>query len=211
MRAQIDPGWSGPTLVAAVLDTLSDKDVLVLGASNPIRDADLAPISAHPPLVYANRGLAGIDGTIATACGVAAGLNRPVVGIVGDLTALHDISSLALPALERGVDLTLVVADDRGGSIFATMEYGAPHSQIGDLADWFERLFAVPMGVDLAEVARGFGVPVVPVSDVSELAAALANPGGIRIVHARLDRSDRAGADKRLAASGRQAVRTVAG
>ncbi len=97
LRERIDqlPAWSGPGLAAALLALLTDDDALVLGASNPIRDADLAPIRTLTPEVYSNRGLAGIDGTVATAWGIAAGGSRPVVALVGDLTALHDISSLA--------------------------------------------------------------------------------------------------------------------
>jgi len=206
-RMDSDPAWSGPGIAATVLKSLGEGDCLVLGASNPIRDADLAPISAHPPQVYANRGLAGIDGTIATACGISAGQGKPVVALLGDLTALHDISSLARPVGEPGPDLTLVVADDHGGSIFSTMEYGAGRAQIGELADWFERLFTVPMDVDLADVARGFGVPVTPVSCTAELTQVLASRSGLQMIHATLADLDRPAQEKRLSAWGREAVR----
>ena len=52
-------------------------DTLVVGSSSPIRDLDLAPVSASPPTVFANRGLSGIDGTVSTAVGVAAVTERP--------------------------------------------------------------------------------------------------------------------------------------
>ena len=209
LRARLDAeAWSGPVVAARLLSALGEADTLVLGASNPIRDADLAPINQHSPTIYANRGLAGIDGTIATACGVAVGCDRPVTALLGDLTAWHDIASLASPALERGGDLKLVVVDDGGGSLFASLEYGAPRSQIGDLADWFERLFAVPMAPDLAAVVRGFGLPLTQPDSPSELAAALsAPPGGIQVVHVRIGRDQRAAADKRLTGWGRDAVR----
>ncbi|MCL2736198.1 MAG: 2-succinyl-5-enolpyruvyl-6-hydroxy-3-cyclohexene-1-carboxylic-acid synthase [Propionibacteriaceae bacterium] len=210
LRARMDRAqtWSGELVASTVLGALTDADHLFLGASNTVRDADLAPIAARPPMVYANRGLAGIDGTIATACGVALGSGAPTTALIGDLTALHDIGSLARPALETGADLTVVVADDNGGSLFSTLEYGAPRGQIGELADWFERLFAVPMAVDLEQVVRGFGVPVTTVTDADGLATALARPGaGMRVVRAVLDRSSRAADEKRLAAWGREAAR----
>ena len=210
-RIDADPAWSGQALAAGVLARLGEDHALVLGASNPIRDADLAPVSPHPPQVYANRGLAGIDGTIATAWGIAEGRGAPVVALLGDLTALHDISSLARPVAEPEPDLTLVVADDHGGSIFSTMEYGAGKAQIGELADWFERLFAVPMDVDLAHVARGFGVPVTSVGDCTGLGRALATGSGVRMVRASLERDSRPVQEKRLSAWGREAVREAVG
>jgi len=212
LRAAIDaePVWSGEALAAAVWGSLGDQDALVLAASNPVRDADLAPVTPRPPVVFANRGLAGIDGTIATAAGVAIGRGRGVVALVGDLAFLHDVSSLAVPALEADVPLTVVVADDRGGSLFASLEYGAPRSQIGDLADQFERLFALPMGAEVPRVAAGFGLTVTSVADQAGLKRALAQTQrGIRVVHVPLDRADRARRDRELAAWGRSAVREV--
>ena len=198
-----DPAWSGPHLAAAVLDSLNPSDALVLGASSPIRDADIAPIPARPHEMYANRGLAGIDGTIATAWGVAAGRGKPVVALLGDLTALHDISSLARPATEQEPDLVIVVADDHGGSIFSTMEYAA---QTGELKDWYERLFAVQMTADLAEIARGFGVEVIEAANQSDVKQALAYHPGIRMVHVSLTRDGRQSEEKRFARWGYQAA-----
>jgi len=207
-RMDADPLWSGPHLATAVLEGLNRADALVLGASNPIRDADLAPISTHAPEVYANRGLAGIDGTIATACGIGAGRGKPVTAFLGDLTALYDVSSLARPVGEPEPDLTLIVADDHGGSIFSTMEYGA---QTGELAGWFERLFAVPMATDLAQIARGFGLEVVEATGPAEVRQAMRPRPGMRMIHAGLARETRQGEEKRLAGWGREAAREVLG
>jgi 2-succinyl-5-enolpyruvyl-6-hydroxy-3-cyclohexene-1-carboxylate synthase len=205
-----EPTWSGESVVATVLSALSDDDTLVLGASNSIRDADLAPIRPSNPRVYSNRGLSGIDGFIATACGIATGLEKPVTAIMGDLTALHDISSLAKPVLERGVDLRFVCVDDHGGSLFSSLEYGAPRAQIGELADWFERLFAVPMEVDLGAVICGFGVPVLAVTSVPELSKAISSPrSGIDVIHVQVPRLTRAQRDQALAKWGLEAVRST--
>ncbi|MDR2930380.1 MAG: 2-succinyl-5-enolpyruvyl-6-hydroxy-3-cyclohexene-1-carboxylic-acid synthase [Propionibacteriaceae bacterium] len=202
--------WSPAAAVTGVWGQLGAQDVLVLGASNPIRDADIAPIGSVSPQVYANRGLSGIDGTIATACGIAAHHGQPVVAYLGDLTALHDISSLAVPRHETTPDVTVVVADDQGGSLFSTLEYGAARSSIGEMADWFERLFALPMAVDVAAVARGFGVPVTTATSSTALIAALQRRGpGLSVVVASLERADRATRHKQLSAWGRQAVRSV--
>ena len=58
------------SLVEKVWEATSGEDQLVLGASRLIREAD-AWAPAKLLLVYSNRGLAGIDGTVATATGLA--------------------------------------------------------------------------------------------------------------------------------------------
>jgi 2-succinyl-5-enolpyruvyl-6-hydroxy-3-cyclohexene-1-carboxylate synthase len=203
--AGADQPLTGPRLAAAVNASLGPDAALVLGSSQLIRDADLAPIAAQPPSTYANRGLAGIDGTIATALGVAVGTQRPTTALIGDLTALHDIGALAQPTLERPIDLRLVIADDGGGGIFATLEYGAPAAEIGELAAAFERCFAVPPGVDLLALARAFGGRAERVATLGELTRALAGPAtGRHVIVATLDRTDRRTEAARLARLARQ-------
>lgn len=175
-------GWDGPTVAATVLAACGPDDVLVYGSSKPIRDADVAPIADHPPRTYANRGLAGIDGVIATASGIGLGLQRRVTVLLGDLTFQHDLGALALPEQEPQPDLRIVVADDNGGAIFHTLEQGAP-----EYAAAFERVFATPQHLDLVAVARAMGWEAVRVTSQGELAEALALPGR-RIIVAQLGR-----------------------
>ncbi|MGA4508796.1 2-succinyl-5-enolpyruvyl-6-hydroxy-3-cyclohexene-1-carboxylic-acid synthase [Propionibacteriaceae bacterium G1746] len=171
-------------LTRALWASFGPEDVVVLGSSNPIRDADLAPIAEQGPQVFANRGLAGIDGTLSTGIGVALGSGRPVTVVVGDLTLLHDVSALGIGDLERRPDLRVVVLDDHGGSIFAGLEQGA-----ADYAEHFERVFATPQAVDLAAVAAGFGAGVVQVANPDDLAQEMARPvHGVEVVHVRLPR-----------------------
>ena len=106
--------------------------------------------------VIANRGLSGIDGTVSTAIGAALG-RRPSTrrfALMGDVTFLHDANGLVLGPDEPRPDLTIVVVNDDGGSIFAMLEQGAPEH-----ADRFDRLFGTPHGVDLAEPLRGHPHP----------------------------------------------------
>ncbi|NLE97134.1 MAG: 2-succinyl-5-enolpyruvyl-6-hydroxy-3-cyclohexene-1-carboxylic-acid synthase [Propionibacterium sp.] len=162
------PGWGGKDIVDGVLQHLGASDNLVLGASNIIRDADVVPVSAHPPTVYASRGQAGIDGTIATASGIALGTGRPTTVLLGDITAQHDLGSLVRPPQEPRADLRVVVADDNGGALFHKLEQGAP-----EYADAFERVFATPQSVDLARVAEALGWTSVVVGTRGELDEAL--------------------------------------
>ncbi|GGF45160.1 2-succinyl-5-enolpyruvyl-6-hydroxy-3-cyclohexene-1-carboxylate synthase [Marmoricola endophyticus] len=191
----------GPHAVAReVSRALRPGDQLVVGASNPVRDLDLVG-RAHPVgerrKVLANRGLAGIDGTVSTAVGVA--LSRPdahTYALIGDVTFLHDAGALVLGPGEPRPDLTVVVVNDDGGSIFAGLEQGAP-----EYAAAFERLFGTPHGTDLAALCAASRTPHWRVESLPELQQALASPnGGIEVVEARVPRSDRRALDARIRA-----------
>lgn len=178
---------SGPALAAALWAGLPADQVLFVGSSSPVRDLDLAPVRNDPPPVYANRGLAGIDGNTSTAAGIALASGRPTTALLGDLTALHDLSGLLRPITEPSPDLRLVVANDGGGSIFTTLEPGAPAQ-----AAAYERLFGTPHAVDFAALAAGLGVRHVRAEDLAELAVALARPvQAVELVEVVVDRSQR--------------------
>jgi len=199
---------SGPALARAVAQASASQDALVVGSSNPVRDLDLVARWDAPPLVLANRGLAGIDGTVSTAVGVALGLpDRRTRALLGDLTLLHDVGGLLRGPLEPRVDLQLVVAHDDGGSIFATLEPGEPAR-----AAHFERVFGTPHGVDLAALCAAYGVRHTRVTEVEALAPALASPGtGLSLVEVRVDRTGRRALGDRLAAAVADAVRGALG
>lgn len=161
---------SGPTLVRAVLD--SKPQNLVFGASSLIRDADLCPIvaqSGRPESVcWANRGLAGIDGVMSTAMGIALAKGQPVTVVIGDLGFLHDAGCLHIPLGQPVPNLRILVVDDNGGSIFSTLEVcDSPH---------YEQLFAMPHGRDLVSIAAGYGWPSWRISTADELAQRVSKP-----------------------------------
>jgi 2-succinyl-5-enolpyruvyl-6-hydroxy-3-cyclohexene-1-carboxylate synthase len=198
---------TGPLLARSVARAMSEGDVLVVGSSNPVRDLDLVGTWDAPPLVLANRGLAGIDGTLSTAIGVALALPaRRVRALVGDLTFLHDAGGLLRGSLEAAADLQIVVANDDGGSIFATLEHGAP-----ERADVFERVFGTPHGADLSALCAAYGVRHTRVGDVDGLAPALAAPGpGVSVVEVRVDRAGRRALMARIAEAVDDAVAAIA-
>jgi 2-succinyl-5-enolpyruvyl-6-hydroxy-3-cyclohexene-1-carboxylate synthase len=204
-RARLDEllaGWpdlSGPRVAGAVLAALGPSDVLLVGSSNPVRDLDLAPVSAAPPAVHANRGLAGIDGLVSTAVGVAWGSGAPVTALLGDLTLLHDAPGLVIGPLEPRPDVRFVVVNDDGGSIFATLEQGGPGYD-----EPFERVFGTPQGLRVEGLATAAGLAYRLVTTDAELRAALATPPvGLELVEVRIDRTRRRALDEAVRSLGR--------
>lgn len=170
---------TGLHVARAITRCLRGGDNLVVGASNAIRDLSYVGPLDPDVAVYANRGASGIDGTVSTAIGVALAAPGRTVALLGDLTFLHDLTALCTGPVETfPEDLTIVVADDDGGGIFALLEQGHPR-----LADDFERVFGTPHGTDLAALCAGFGVPFTD-TDPDGLADLLAEPGpaGLRVV-----------------------------
>jgi len=185
------PGLSPYAVAAEVAAALPSGGLLWVGASNPVRDLDLmaapTPVGEHR-MVLANRGLAGIDGTLSSAIGATIARNPTrAIAYVGDVTFLHDLTALLQGPDELRPDLTIVVANDDGGSIFSTLEQGAP-----EYAANFERLFATPHRVDLAALCAAFRVPHWRVDSRAELAHALGNAnGGLDVIEATIERGDR--------------------
>lgn len=197
-----DEGELTPYDVAAAASAaVPPGGLLFVGASSPIRDLDLMA-RAYPVgdrrKILANRGLAGIDGTISSAIGAA--LGRPHgtrnLALLGDVTFLHDANALVLGPDEPRPDLTVVVVNDDGGSIFAMLEQGAP-----EYADRYDRLFGTPHGVDLAALCAATRTPHWKVGSRAELEHALASPaGGIEVVEAVVRRDNRRDLDARIRA-----------
>lgn len=157
--------------------------LLVLGSSTTIRRLDrLAPVGVPAPTAVANRGLAGIDGTVATAVGLALGARRPVRLLLGDLAGLHDVMSLGRGRHEQVPDLQVIVCDDAGGAIFTGLEYARVPG-----AGRFSRLFATPQTGDLGGLAQALGARVHRPADLADLRRLLTQPVvGTSLVHLRL-------------------------
>jgi 2-succinyl-5-enolpyruvyl-6-hydroxy-3-cyclohexene-1-carboxylate synthase len=188
--------FSGPMLAARLWAALDERDILFVGSSSPIRDLDLAGIATAPATVHANRGLAGIDGSISTAVGIALAAERPTHALLGDITAVHDTTGLIIGPGEPSPDLRIVVANDDGGSIFATLEHGLPAHQRS-----FERIFGTPHGTEFATLAEATGAAYRRVQNAEELTDSLRQPPvGIELVEAVIDRSQRRSLDSAITA-----------
>jgi 2-succinyl-5-enolpyruvyl-6-hydroxy-3-cyclohexene-1-carboxylate synthase len=211
----LDPTWLSPWLAAgtaaraaldAVLTDLSEPVVaaevlaasgslLVVGSSKPVRDLFLAGSRAGVR-VLANRGAAGIDGTVSTAYGAALAHGQPTFALLGDLTFLHDSNGLVVGPDEPRPDLTIVVVNNDGGAIFGLLEQGASEHEAA-----FERIFGTPHGIDLEALCAASRTPYQLVGSREELREALAQTGGVRVVEVRTDRHDAAALDRKLRAA----------
>lgn len=195
-----DFGFTGLHVAAAVGDTLAVGDALVLGSSNPVRDASLVGLPFDGVDTFAPRGVAGIDGTVAQAIGVAIATQTReadapraprTVALLGDVTFLHDASSLGISEDNpRPENLTIVVANDNGGGIFETLEIGAD-----GLRDSFERGFGTPQNVDIEALVGAYGAEYRRAESAQELLDVLAElkeySTGITVVEARTQRDTR--------------------
>ena len=166
-------------LVESVWRATWPHDRLVIAASRLVRVLDsLAP--ARRVSVHANRGLAGIDGTVATALGIAtasqeaddparaAGTTRV---LIGDLALLHDAGSLLLLEGERRPRMQLFVANDGGGTIFDSLEVAGTAD-----ADAFARVMRTPQSADLAALATTYQWEYRRIETRSELERLLTEP-----------------------------------
>jgi 2-succinyl-5-enolpyruvyl-6-hydroxy-3-cyclohexene-1-carboxylate synthase len=195
-----EPALTAYDVAGVVARALPRDGLLVVGASNPIRDLDLMvpryEVGGRRKTI-ANRGLSGIDGVVSSAVGAALGRRSDrSLALLGDVTFLHDANGLVLGPDEPRPDLTIVVVNDDGGSIFATLEQGAD-----EYADRYERLFGTPHGVDLASLCAATRTPHLQVRSRPELEQALASPnGGIEVVEAVVRRDDRRALDARIRA-----------
>lgn len=182
-----------PLLAEALWRYTWPHDRLVLGASRLIRDADRI-VPGKRLRVHSNRGLAGIDGTIATAIGVALvsqavavetgalpGITRV---LLGDLALLHDAGALLGGSGEARPNVQVIVGNDGGGTIFDGLEVAATAPPAA-----FDRVLCTPQRVDIAALATAYGWAHRVARTKGELDQALsAPPMGASILEVPLER-----------------------
>ena len=172
------------TLVEAVWRMTWPHDRLVLGASRLIREADTV-VPGKKIRVHANRGLAGIDGTIGTGVGIALALEGSGITrvLLGDLAALHDAGSLLFGAGEPRPRIQVIVGNDVGGTLFDSLEVAATAA-----SDDFERVLLTPQQVSLEQLAAAYGWAYKLVSNRGELDEALTPTEGTTLIEVPLPR-----------------------
>lgn len=173
-------------VIDSLMKNLPSNSHLHLASSLTARDFELlnspelnSPYSLGQVSVSMNRGVNGIDGVAATAMGTALSAKTPTYAVLGDIAALHDLSSFAIPSLEAKPDITFVITDNNGGAIFSLLE----QSEVKD----FERVFGTPTNIDLLDVFKSLGAEVKLVSKISELEQNLGLPKGIKVIVVKIN------------------------
>jgi 2-succinyl-5-enolpyruvyl-6-hydroxy-3-cyclohexene-1-carboxylate synthase len=156
--------WSEETVARDIAASLPVGVTLFIASSRPIRDFEGFARPRQGVEVFANRGLAGIDGNISTALGISS-RSEKTFAVLGDLAFLHDVNALSHTG---NPDLRLFVIDNNGGGIFSTL----PQAGV----DGFEKIFGTPHGRDIQAIAKAFGVKASKVSTSAELSQAIAAP-----------------------------------
>lgn len=163
--------WSEALIAREIGAAIPTGTALFISSSRPIRDLEGFASARTGVETFANRGLAGIDGNISTALGIAS-QRTSTIAVLGDLGFLHDLTGLIH---NEDINLKIFVINNDGGGIFSTL------SQRGVAG--FEEVFGTPHGRDLAAIASAIGVPAKTISSKAELKSELAAPiKGVSVV-----------------------------
>jgi 2-succinyl-5-enolpyruvyl-6-hydroxy-3-cyclohexene-1-carboxylate synthase len=189
-----EPTILEPALARSLLNALPDGAHLVVSSSMPVRDIEWFGAPRTGVVVHSNRGANGIDGVVSTIVGVAAGAQgAPVIGLLGDLSFLHDASGL-VTAASLAIPVTFVVVDNGGGGIFEFL----PQASSLDRRS-FELLFGTPQKVNIAALAQAHGFDVVHAESVAEVLAKLGEPTtAVRVILVETDRVANVEAHERI-------------
>ena len=213
VRPVIDASWpSGLAVARTVAHALPVGAGLFVGSSSAARYLDLSRDAAQVArgvVSVANRGLAGIDGSVSTAIGFALSrAGRPAVALLGDLTFAHDANGLLIGPDEPRPDLAIVVLNDDGGGIFGTLEPGSEQARSPVASDaTYERVFGTATGVSVSGLCAAYGVEHEIVQDAEVLRRRVAQPApGIRVLEIRLDRARQRTLQEGLFATAREAL-----
>ena len=171
-NALADKYFAG-AIMADVVELIPESTILFMGNSSPIRHLDqYGRAQAKQLTAHANRGASGIDGNLATALGMVAASDQPLVAVVGDITFFHDMNSLYLikrltlrrkdaeeiqensaasAPLRLEKNITIVLLHNDGGNIFNRLP-------IAQIEPPFTDLFLTPHGLDFEPICRMFGL-----------------------------------------------------
>lgn len=178
VRIALNELWIART----VAESVGARQNLFVGNSMPVRDVDRLVRRLVCNLIC-NRGASGIDGNLATAFGAWRVTGLPTTMLVGDLTFLHDVGTLALIRHERAA-LRIIVVNNGGGGIFHFLP-------IADNESLFEPWFGAPHSADAVAIARSFGLIAKRVTTPTELREVLAHkPVDSELIEIMTDRTE---------------------
>jgi len=164
-------GWNEAVIARTIAAAIPNETALFVSSSRPIRDFEGFAAPRTGIDVYANRGLAGIDGNISTALGIAHA-HKATIAVLGDLSFLHDLTGLIQ---SESINCRFIVINNDGGGIFSTL----PQRGVNG----FETVFGTPHGLNPAAIAQAMGITAKKVLSVKELETEVIAPiSGISVV-----------------------------
>jgi len=164
-------GWNEAVIARTIAAAIPNETALFVSSSRPIRDLEGFAVPRGGVTTYANRGLAGIDGNISTALGIA-NTHVATIAILGDLSFLYDLTGLIQ---KEEINCRFIVINNDGGGIFSTLPQRGSHG--------FETVFGTPHGLNPAEIAKSMGISAKQISSIKELEAEVKSPiSGISVV-----------------------------
>lgn len=156
--------WSEPVIAREIGARIPSSTSLFISSSRPIRDIEGFAAARSGVETFANRGLAGIDGNISTALGIAS-VRKECVAVIGDLGFLHDLTGLIQ---NEEINLRIFVIDNNGGGIFSTLN---ARGSAG-----FETVFGTPHNLDICAITKAMGYESSKIENTSALIAQLSKP-----------------------------------
>ena len=164
-------GWNEAVIAKTIASEIANDTALFISSSRPIRDFEAFASPRNGVTTYANRGLAGIDGNISTALGIAFN-HKSTIAVLGDLSFLHDLTGLIN---QEEINCRFIVINNDGGGIFSTLpQRGTPG---------FETVFGTPHGLNPAAIAQSMGISAVEINSLKDLVAQVKAPiKGISVV-----------------------------
>ncbi len=156
--------WSEPVIAREIGARIPSSTALFISSSRPIRDIEGFAAARSGVETFANRGLAGIDGNISTALGIAS-VRKECVAVIGDLGFLHDLTGLIQ---NEEINLRIFVIDNNGGGIFSTLNARGSKG--------FETVFGTPHNLDICAITKAMGYESSKIENTSALIAQLSKP-----------------------------------
>ena len=156
--------WSEQLIAREIGAGIPTGTSLFISSSRPIRDLEGFAVARDGVETFANRGLAGIDGNISTALGIAS-QRKETIAVLGDVGFLHDLTGLIH---KEDINLKIFVINNDGGGIFSTL------AQRG--VEGFEDVFGTPHGLDIAAIASSMGISSRTINSQAQLIAELSEP-----------------------------------
>ena len=164
-------GWNEAVIAKTIASEIANDTAVFISSSRPIRDFEAFATPRTGVTTYANRGLAGIDGNISTALGIAFN-HKSTIAVLGDLSFLHDLTGLIN---QEEINCRFIVINNDGGGIFSTLP------QRGAIG--FETVFGTPHGLNPAVIAQSMGVKAVEINSLKDLVEQVKAPiKGISVV-----------------------------